>query len=64
MGEAGTAVEINEKWACPGLTTARILAEAVVDLVAGSDAHASDAVGGYRHVREVLHELSARALYA
>ncbi len=52
--DMGTAVEVNEKWRCPGVTVARVLHDGGVDLVAGSDAHRSDAVGDYHYVREVL----------
>jgi len=52
--ETGTSVEINEKWACPGIPVARLLVACGADLVAGSDAHASEAVGRYRYVRDVL----------
>ena len=52
--ETGTAVEVNEKWACPGPLVARALHASGVELVAGSDAHQSEAVGRYWHVRDVL----------
>jgi putative hydrolase len=56
--ETGTAVEVNEKWACPGLLVARVLHASGVELVAGSDAHQSEAVGRYWHVRDVLGSVS------
>ncbi|MGW8379056.1 PHP domain-containing protein [Streptomyces sp. ODS28] len=54
---SGTPVELNEKWRCPGPATALALHRAGVRLVAGSDAHAAEAVGRWSHAAEVLDAL-------
>ncbi len=59
--ETSTAIEVNEKWRCPGPATLRMFQEAGVAVVAGSDAHASDAVGRYSYVRDVLASLVQEA---
>ncbi len=56
--ETGTQVEVNEKWACPGVAVLRILLESGVDIVAGSDAHASAAVGRYDVVERLLRTIA------
>ena len=48
--ETGAVVELNEKWATPGPRTLTILHQRGAGLVAGSDAHAPDAVGRWDHV--------------
>jgi putative hydrolase len=53
----GTAVEVNEKWACPTPAVARLFHESGVRLVAGSDAHEAAAIGRWSSVRETLEPL-------
>lgn len=62
--ETSTAVEVNEKWRCPNLATLRVFQESGVTIVAGSDAHASDAVGRYEYVRDVIGALAPGAVLA
>ena len=62
--ETGTGVEVNEKWACPGAAAARVVLAAGVDLVVGSDAHASEAIGRYRYVSDLLGELVPEGRHA
>ncbi|MET0773852.1 MAG: PHP domain-containing protein [Candidatus Limnocylindrales bacterium] len=50
----GTAVEVNEKWACPTPAVARLFHEAGVRLVAGSDAHDASTIGRWAHVERTL----------
>lgn len=53
------AVELNEKWRCPSVRTARLLHRAGVRLGAGSDAHRAEAVGRFPWVAEALAEATA-----
>ena len=46
----GTAVEVNEKWACPGPRALGVARAAGVALVASSDSHVHDDVGRYERV--------------
>lgn len=49
-----TALEVNEKWACPGVAVARLFHAEGVRLLAGSDAHHASAVGRWATVRDTL----------
>jgi putative hydrolase len=49
-----TALEVNEKWACPTPRIARLFHEAGVRLVPGSDAHAAAAIGRWTSVERSL----------
>lgn len=53
----GTALEANERWACPTLAVARIFHDAGVELVAGSSAHDATAIGRWSSVRATLEPL-------
>ncbi|KAA6210547.1 PHP domain-containing protein [Streptomyces filamentosus] len=57
----GTAVELNEKWRCPSVRTARLLHRAGVRLAAGSDAHRAEAVGRFPWVSGALAEATTEA---
>lgn len=46
----GTAVEVNEKWGCPGPRALRVMREVGVRLVASTDSHQCGDVGRYRRV--------------
>jgi putative hydrolase len=59
---SGTAIEVNEKWGCPGAPIVATLLDERVTIVAGSDAHHADAVGRWDRVRATL--TSAVALSA
>ncbi|MBX3029338.1 MAG: PHP domain-containing protein [Chloroflexi bacterium] len=59
--ETGTAVEINEKWRCPGVATLDLLRSEGVGLVAGSDAHHAREVGRWDAVRRALETLDGSA---
>lgn len=50
----GTALEVNEKWACPDASVARLFHAHGVRLVAGSDAHHGSAVGRWGSVAATL----------
>lgn len=50
----GTALEVNEKWRCPGIEVARLFHAEGVRLVAGSDAHHASAVGRWGSARTTL----------
>ncbi|MFF9498409.1 PHP domain-containing protein [Streptomyces sp. NPDC014656] len=52
--ERDAAVELNEKWRCPSVRTARLLHRAGVRLGAGSDAHRAADVGRFPWVTEAL----------
>ncbi|MFD4370420.1 PHP domain-containing protein [Streptomyces sp. NPDC058486] len=52
--ERGVPVELNEKWRCPSVRTARLLHRAGVRLAAGSDAHRAEAVGRFPWVAGAL----------
>ncbi|MFB7276831.1 PHP domain-containing protein [Streptomyces hydrogenans] len=54
--ERDAAVELNEKWRCPSVRTARLLHGAGVRLGAGSDAHRAGAVGRFPWVAGALAE--------
>lgn len=53
----GTALEVNEKWACPGVDVVRLFHETRVEIVAGSDAHHASAVGRWSTVGTTLAEV-------
>jgi putative hydrolase len=55
----GTWVEVNEKWACPGVRTIVALSDAGVTLVASTDSHHCREVGRYRRVVELTGSLVA-----
>ncbi|GAB2624799.1 PHP domain-containing protein [Pseudactinotalea suaedae] len=55
---AGAAVEINEKWRCPGAAVVQGLVDRGVRIVAGSDAHRAGDVGRWVY----LDELESRIL--
>ncbi|MFN8520642.1 MAG: PHP domain-containing protein [Chloroflexota bacterium] len=50
----GTALEVNEKWGCPGIDVVRLFHAEGVRLVAGSDAHHASAVGRWGSARTTL----------
>ncbi|GGR40897.1 PHP domain-containing protein [Streptomyces roseolus] len=57
--ERDTAVELNEKWRCPSVRTARLLHRAGVRLAAGSDAHRARDVGRFPWVAAALSDATA-----
>ncbi|GHJ97207.1 hypothetical protein SNE510_67260 [Streptomyces sp. NE5-10] len=57
--ERDAAVELNEKWRCPSVRTARLLHRAGVRLGAGSDAHRARAVGRFPWVAGALADATA-----
>jgi putative hydrolase len=57
--ESETAVEINEKWNCPGPRAVRAALDAGVRLVASTDSHRADDVGRYVNVKRILAEAMA-----
>lgn len=52
----GTAVEVNEKWGCPGPDALRVARDAGVTLVASTDSHDAADVGRYARVVQLLQE--------
>ncbi len=58
---ADAAVEISERWRCPGLRVAQGLAANGVRLVASTDAHQHEKIGQYSTVRTILAGLTGRA---
>jgi putative hydrolase len=50
----GTVIEVNEKWACPGLRAVRAARAAGAELVAATDSHVHSDVGRYRYVAQTL----------
>ncbi|MCS0499988.1 PHP domain-containing protein [Protaetiibacter mangrovi] len=50
----GTAVEVNEKWACPGPQALAAAHAAGVELVASTDSHVASDVGRYERVIPLL----------
>jgi len=61
IAAAGPAVEINEKWRCPGPRAALALARAGARLVAGSDSHHCRDIGRYVSVRQTSDAVLAGA---
>lgn len=57
---AGCLVEVNEKWACPGPQSLRVLAGTGVSLVASTDSHTHREVGRYPRVGPMLAQVSVR----
>ncbi|MFE5791495.1 PHP domain-containing protein [Streptomyces sp. NPDC056503] len=57
--ERDAAVELNEKWRCPSVRTARLLHRAGVRLAAGSDAHRAEDVGRFPWVAAALADATA-----
>lgn len=53
----GTAVEVNEKWGCPGVDALRAVRAAGVELVASTDSHVAADVGRYDRVVRLLEAL-------
>ena len=58
----GAWVEVNEKWACPGIRTLRAMVAADVPLVLSTDAHHCRDVGVYRRSGDQLTEALESAL--
>ena len=56
---AGAAIEVNEKWACPTVRVARLLAATGVTLTFSTDAHHQQSVGRYHYVSGVAAGLAA-----
>ncbi len=52
--ETDTAIEINEKWRCPGSPIVELMRVEGVRLVVGSDAHDAPDVGRWSSVRDTL----------
>lgn len=50
--DTGTAIELNEKWECPGTRAVDIFSAAGVDLVASTDSHHYSDVGRYQWVAQ------------
>ena len=50
---AGAAVEISERWRCPGRRTVGLLAECGVTMVASTDSHDLASIGRYDYVASV-----------
>ncbi|SHF54297.1 putative hydrolase [Jatrophihabitans endophyticus] len=61
---ADAAIEVNEKWRTPTRHTVAFLLAAGVRVVAGSDAHATTAVGAWDHALAVLGTLPPAAVTA
>ena len=52
--ETDTLVEVNEKWACPGIRSLSALRQAGAEVVASTDSHVSSDVGRYSRVTALL----------
>jgi putative hydrolase len=50
LAAVGARVEVNEKWRCPSSRVLRLLAEAGVELTAGSDAHRHQDIGAHTYL--------------
>lgn len=57
LAAADARVEISERWECPSVRVARLLATEGVELVASTDSHRKDTIGRYQYVAEVADEL-------
>lgn len=57
--DTGTAIEVNEKWACPGPRAIRAALAAGAPIVAATDSHDSSEVGRYDRVAAILEEATA-----
>lgn len=58
--ETGTVVEVNEKWACPGVDAIIALQRAGARIVASTDSHIATDVGRYDRVTALLTEAAGR----
>ena len=56
----GTVVEVNEKWACPGVEAIVALQRAGARIVASTDSHIASDVGRYDRVTALLTEAARR----
>ncbi len=52
--ETSTLIEVNEKWACPGVGVIGAVRDAGATLVAATDSHVASDVGKYQAVAELL----------
>lgn len=52
--ETETLVEVNEKWACPGIRSLAALRSAGAEIVASTDSHIASDVGRYSRVTALL----------
>lgn len=50
----GTRIEVNEKWACPGIRAVKAARRAGALLVASTDSHRAEDVGRYGRVIEIF----------
>jgi putative hydrolase len=55
----GTAIEVNEKWSCPGPRSLRAALAAGATLVASTDSHLAAEVGRYDRVASILATVSS-----
>jgi len=58
--EHDAAIEISERWRCPGVSVLRIFRDAGATIVLGSDAHSPDKIGCFPHALAVADELEGR----
>jgi putative hydrolase len=54
----GVAVEVNERWGCPGPETLRHFVDAGVLIVCATDSHRIETIGLYDRVRSTIAELA------
>lgn len=54
VAAAGAVVEINERWTCPSLRVARLLASCDVRFVASTDSHRPGTIGRYEYAAGVI----------
>lgn len=59
--ETGSAIEVNEKWACPGPRAVRAALDAGAHLVVATDSHEAGHVGRYVRVPAILEAATTAA---
>lgn len=54
---AGAAIEVDERWECPGPRTLRIFHRAGVPIFLSTDSHAKGTIGAYRYATETMRQV-------
>lgn len=57
--DAGSSIEIDERWRCPSARTLRHFHDAGVPIRLGTDSHSPETIGRYRYCLGVIEELAA-----
>jgi putative hydrolase len=57
--DAGSSIEIDERWGCPSARTLRHFQNAGVPILLSTDSHSPETIGRYRYCLGVIEELAA-----